>query len=183
MKKVFLSLVLGTALFAANAQVKKTSTATVVFDATTPKDDWPKATNNTVQAAMNPKNGMLEFKMKLENFSFKENNAKIKEHWLDPKCMDGAKFPEAMFKGKVVNAKAINLKADGTYKAEIAGKMTIHGVTKDVKIPATFIVAGGVVTANAEFDIASVDYGVSHPGEGAGKVSKTPKLSVTAEFK
>jgi polyisoprenoid-binding protein YceI len=183
MKKVILSAVLAAAVFAANAQVKKTSTATVVFDATTPKDDWPKATNNTVQAAMNPKNGMVEFKMKLDNFSFKENNAKIKEHWLDPKCMDGAKFPVAMFKGKVVNAKALNLKADGTYKAEVAGKMTIHGVTKAITIPATFTVAAGVVTAVSEFEVTSADYGVSHPGEGAGKVSKMPKLSVTAEFK
>jgi polyisoprenoid-binding protein YceI len=163
------------------AQVKKTNSATVTFDATTPTDEWPKATNNTVICAINVKSGQVEFKAKLENFSFKDDNKMIKEHWLDPKCMDGAKFPEAKFIGKLSDAKGLTV--DGTYNLTVKGKLTIHGKSKAVSAPVTIVVSGGAIEATSTFDITSADFGVSHPAEGAGKVSKKPKLTITASLK
>ncbi len=163
------------------AQVKKTNSASVTFDATTPNDAWPKATNNTVICAMDVKSGKVEFKAKLENFSFKDDNKMIKDHWLDAKCMDGAKFPEAKFAGKLSDAKG--LATDGTYNLTVKGKLTIHGKTKAISAPVTIIVSGGAIEASSTFVITSADFGVSHPGEGAGKVSKTPSLTISASLK
>jgi polyisoprenoid-binding protein YceI len=183
MKKLILSLTIAVIGFTAQAQIKKTSTATVTFDATTPKDDWPKATNNAVQCAINTKSGNVEFKMKLDNFTFKDNNAAIKDHWLDPKCMDGKKFPAASFKGKIVDLSKVKFATDGTYEVSVKGKLNIHGKTKEITVPATITVSGGVITTTSSFSITSADFGVSHSAEGAGKVSKTPTISISAELK
>jgi polyisoprenoid-binding protein YceI len=184
MKKVTL-LLTALSLFslATMAQIKKTTTATVSFDATTPKDDWPKATNNAVICALNTKNGKIEFKIAVANFSFKDNNAMIKEHWLDPKVMDGVKFPNATFAGKIVDLTAVDFSKNGTYTVSVTGKLTIHGVSKTVTTPGTITVKGGTVNATASFNVKNADYGISHPGEGAGKVAKVSIVTINATLK
>lgn len=186
MKKVVFALVtLSLVSLTTMAQIKKTSTGTVTFDATTPSDDWPKATNNLVNCAINTKTGKIEFKLDINNFSFKDNNAKIKEHWLDAKVMNGAdaKMAVASFSGKIADLKAVNFTKDGDYAVSVAGNLTIHGVKKAVTTPGTVSVKGTSVTLVSNFTIKSIDYGVSHPAEGAGKVSKTPSIALNATLK
>ena len=186
MKKVVFALfTLSVMSLSTIAQIKKTSTGTVTFDATTPNDDWPKATNNLVNCAINVKTGKIEFKLDINNFSFKDNNAMIKEHWLDAKVMNGAdvKMAVASFGGKIVDLKVVNFTKDGDYKVSVTGKLTIHGVSKVVTAPGTVTVKGASVVLVSNFSITSKDYGVSHPGEGAGKVSKTPIIILNATLK
>jgi polyisoprenoid-binding protein YceI len=97
--------------------------------------------------------------------------------------MDSDKFPKATFKGKITNLAAINLKADGTYSADVSGDLTMHGVTKPVSTKASFVVSGKTITTTSDFTVALADYGVNGPAIGAGKVATEPKISVVAEFK
>ena len=52
------------------AQAKKTTTATVSFDASTPADPVAKAENKTVIAAIDTKTGTVAFEAAVKNFAF-----------------------------------------------------------------------------------------------------------------
>jgi polyisoprenoid-binding protein YceI len=70
-------------------------------------------------------------------------NAKLTEHLSGPDFFDTAKFPEARFV-------STSVKVQGT-KAEIAGNLTIKGITKPITLHASFVGAGkGVAQAGGK---------------------------------
>lgn len=181
MKKSILFLALVVAAGSLFAQKKTTTSATVNFDATTSLDQLPKAENKTVVAVIDPAKGTLAFEVIMKNFTF--GNPRIQEHFNGPKWLDSEKFPTATFKGNITNLSAIDFKKDGTYDADVAGDLTIHGVTKPVKTTGKITVSGPAVSANADFAIKLEDYGVDGPQIAAGKIAKEPKITVSAELK
>lgn len=182
MKKTVLFITLAIfAGFAGIAQKKTTTSATISFDATTSLDKLPKAENKTVIASLNTKKGTIAFEALIKGFSF--SNPKMQEHFNSPNWMQSDSFPRATFKGNFNNLATINFNHDGVYPAEVAGDLTIHGVTKNTTAKGTITVAGSTVTVNADFTIQLADYGINGPAIGAGKVAKDPKISVSAELK
>ena len=163
------------------AQKKKTTTsATISFDATTPKDAYPKADNKTAVASINTKKGEVAFEAIMKSFTF--TNPKIQEHFNEPRWLDSEKYPKATFKGKITNLAAVNFAKDGTYEADVTGNLTIHGATKPVTTKATIVVAGPSISTSTEFAIKLADYGVDVSG-AAGKIALEPKIIVKADFK
>ena len=180
MKKSILFIALVAATGAMFAQKKTTTSATINFDATTSLDPLPKAENKTVIAAIDPIKGTLAFELPMKNFTF--GNPRMQEHFNGPKWLDSEKYPTAGFKGSITNLAAIDFKKNGAYDAEVAGDLTIHGVTKRIKTTGKIIVAGKAVTANTEFTIKLEDYAVAGPQIAAGKIAKEPKITVSAEM-
>ncbi len=180
MKKTILFIALVAATGAMFAQKKTTTSGSINFDATTSLDQLPKAENKTVIAAIDPKKGTLAFEVIMKNFTF--GNPRIQEHFNGPKWLDSEKFPTATFSGNITNPTAVNFSKDGTYDAEVAGDLTIHGVTKQVKTTGKIVVNGKVVSVNAEFSIKLEDYSVDGPQIGAGKIAKEPKITVAADM-
>jgi len=180
MKKTILCIALVTATGSIFAQKKTTTSGTISFDATTSKDALPKAENKTVIAAIDAKKGTIAFEAIVKNFTF--TNPKIQEHFNGETWLDSEKFPTATFKGNITNLAAVDFKKDGTYNADVAGDLTIHGITKPVKTTGKIVVAGKAVSTSADFSIKLEDYGVNGPAIGAGKVSTEPKISVSADL-
>lgn len=180
MKKTILCIALVAATGSIFAQKKTTTSGTISFDATTSKDALPKAENKTVIAAIDAKKGTIAFEAIVKNFTF--TNPKIQEHFNGETWMDSEKFPTATFKGNITNLAAVDFKKDGTYNADVAGDLTIHGITKPVKTTGKIVVAGKAVSTRADFSIKLEDYGVNGPAIGAGKVSTEPKISVSADL-
>lgn len=180
MKKTMLFIALVAATGSIFAQKKTTTSAIIYFDATTSKDALPKAENKTVIAAIDAKKGTIAFEAIVKNFSF--TNPKMQEHFNGATWMDSEKFSTASFKGNITNLTAIDFKKDGTYNADVAGDLTIHGVTKPVKTTGKITVAGKSVSASADFSIKLEDYGVNGPAIAAGKVSTEPKIAVSADM-
>jgi polyisoprenoid-binding protein YceI len=181
MKKTILLFALVAVVGASFAQKKKTTSATIKFDATTSLDALPKAENKTAVASLNTKTGDVAFESIIKSFSF--SNPKIQEHFNTAGWMDSDKFPKATFKGKITNLAAVNFKADGTYSATVEGNLTMHGVTKPVSTTASIVVSGKKISTTSDFTVALADYGVNGPAIGAGKVATDPKISVMADFK
>ena len=159
------------------AQKKTTTSGTITFDATTPGDALPKAENKATIAAINTKSGTVAFESLIKNFSF--SNVKMQEHFNGPKWMDSEKFPKATFKGRIANRDAVNFKKDGSYKANINGDLTMHGITKPVTATATIIVKGGTINTSSEFTVKLTDYSLGNAG---GKLADEPKITVAAIF-
>ena len=181
MKKTLFFIALSMVVLNGFAQKKKTTSATINFDATTNLDKLPKADNKTVIASLDTKKGNLAFEAIIKNFSF--SNPKMQEHFNSPNWMDSDKYPNANFKGKITNLSAINFKKDGTYPADVEGELKLHGKMQQLKTTGTITVKGKVVSVSADFTLKLEDYGVNGPAIGAGKVSKDPKVSVSAELK
>jgi polyisoprenoid-binding protein YceI len=181
MKKTILVLAAFVITTSVIAQAKKTTTsATISFDATTSLDAQPKAENKTVIAALDTKKGMLQFEATVKSFSF--TNPKMQEHFNGKGWMDSDQFPTATFKGKITDLKTVQFSSDGTYNVNVEGDLTIHGVTKKVTTAGVITIAGGKISSKADFTIMLADYSIDAPQVGAGKVSKDPKISVSATF-
>jgi len=160
---------------------KTTTSGTISFNATTAKDAKPKAENKTVIATVDIMRGTVAFEVIVKNFSFE--NPMMQEHFNSPVWMDSEKFPTATFKGNLTNLAAINFKKDGTYTAQVAGDLTIHGVTKTVTSAGSISVSGASIKIASDFTVLLGDYGINGPAIAAGKVATESKVSVSAEMK
>ena len=180
MKKTFLILALFVSATAVFAQKKTTTSATVTFDATTAIDALPKAENKTVVAALDTKTGDVKFEAPVKSFTF--TNPMIQDHFNGEKWMDSNKFPAFSFKGKITNLAAVKFDKDGTYTANVDGTLEVKGTQKKVTTPATIVVKGGKISTTSNFTIALADYGIAGAPIEGGKVSKEPKVTVSAEF-
>ena len=180
-KTIMLFMLLGVVTFSYAQKKKTTTSATITFDATTPKDALPKAENKTVVASLDIKTGAVAFESVVKSFSF--GNPMMQEHFNGAPWMDSEKFPKASFKGKITNLAVVNFKKDGTYTADVTGDLTMHGVTKPVKSTVSVVVKGKSVSTTSDFTVKLSDFGVNGPAIAAGKVAEEPKITVVASFK
>lgn len=79
-------------------------------------------------------------------------NKELKEIVLQPD-----KFPEITFKSTRVDLRGAQ---NARWEIEIYGNLTLHGVTKLIKIPAAVTFEGNSLRAVGEFDIDRDDFGV-----------------------
>lgn len=181
MKKTILVFALALTVGAVFAQKKTTTSATINFDATTSLDALPKAENKAAVASLDTKKGTVAFEAIIKNFSF--TNPKIQEHFNGEGWMNSDKFPTATFKGTITNLKDIKFDTDGEYTATVEGNLTIHGETKPTTTTAKITVKDKMISTTSDFSIKLEDFKVDGGAVAAGKVSKTPTISVVADFK
>jgi polyisoprenoid-binding protein YceI len=180
MKKTILFLALIATTGSLFAQKKTTTSATVSFDATTPKDALPKAENNTVIGSIDTKTGGVAFEAAVKNFSY--SNPKIQEHFNSANWMNSDQFPKFTFTGKIDKVNKVKFTTNGTYKVKVNGDLTVKGITKKTTVNGVITVASGKIKIATNFTIKLADYNITGQAIEAGKVSKEPKISVSAEF-
>jgi polyisoprenoid-binding protein YceI len=167
------------ALCAVHAQGKYfTKTGKVDFVSKAPIEDI-EATNKTVTAVLDATTGNMQFSVQMKSFEFEK---KLMQEHFNANYVESDKYPKAEFKGTIVNNKAVNYTKDGSYPVKVKGKMTIHGVTKEVEAPGTIKVSGGKITAGSTFDIRLSDYNISIPAVVKDKVSNSIKISVNTSL-
>ncbi|HRD59096.1 MAG TPA: YceI family protein [Ferruginibacter sp.] len=177
MKKTTILFALIFAAAGVFAQAKKTTSATVSFDASTEADPVAKAENKTVIAVLNTKTGAIGFEAAVKNFAFE--NKRVEEHFNAERWLNSGKFPTFAYKGKVTDITKVNFKKDGTYAVTVEGELTVKETTKPFSTPATITVKAGKVSGAASFSVNLPEYGVMADGK---KVSKDAKVSVAADF-
>lgn len=172
------SLILATLLLATNVYSQRfmTRTGKVTFFSSTPVENI-EAVNNETACAIDSKSGDVAFQVPVKSFKFEK--ALMQEHF-NENYMESDKYPKADFKGKITNLSAVDFSKDGQYSVAAAGKMTIHGVTRDVSAPGTITVKGGGITAASKFKLRPADYGIKIPGLVAGKIAKEIEVTVNS---
>lgn len=163
----------------ANAQDRYfTKTGTIEFFSKATLEDI-EAKNKTVQAVLDKKTGALQFAVQMKGFEFQK--ALMQEHF-NENYVESGKYPKAEFKGTVSNNSAVNYTKDGTYNVTVKGKMTLHGVTKDVEAPGTITVNGGKLEGKSTFNIQLSDYKISIPSVVKDKISNSIKITVDTKL-
>lgn len=138
------------------------------------------AFNNEAAAVLDAKTGDMAFQVPVKSFKFEK--ALMQEHF-NENYMESDKFPKAEFKGKITDISKVDFTKDGTYNVSSAGKMTIHGVTKDVSVPGTITVKGKEATLNSKFRIKAAEYGIKIPAAVVGKVAEVMEVTVNSNLK
>ncbi|MBZ0180491.1 MAG: YceI family protein [Melioribacteraceae bacterium] len=112
------------------------------------------------------------------------------EHLRSENWLNAEKFPYAEFKLKSIqNASSNKLSNGQKVKVTLVGDFTVHGVTKEIKVPAVLTyfeeneqtkakMPGNLLVANAEFSINLSDYGVEIPSMVVGKVNDKVEIDV-----
>jgi polyisoprenoid-binding protein YceI len=176
MKKVLFTLAVVSIGLQVSAQKFMTRSGKISFFSTTPIENI-EAFNNEVAAAVNTATSDVVFQVPVKSFKFEKQL--MQEHF-NESYMESDKFPKAEFKGKM---NATDLSKDGTYKTVVNGKLTIHGVTKDVQIPGTIIVKGAELTLNAKFNVATADYNIQIPSVAKGKIANQIEVTINSVLK
>lgn len=133
------------------------------------------AYNHAVNSALNPKTGDFVFKVLIKSFEFEK--ALMQEHF-NENYMESDSYPNATFKGKVVNLEAIEFGMNGSYDAIVKGNLTLHGVTKEVEEKGTFTVKDGRIHGNSVFDVLLADYKIKVPGAVRKQISESIEITV-----
>ena len=137
------------------------------------------AINEKATSVLDPSGGQVEFAVLMKAFMFEK--ALMEEHF-NENYVESGKFPKASFKGTIKNRSEINFTKDGTYEAKISGKLTIHGVTKDVDATGTIVVKGTAVSAKSEFKILMSNYNIDIPSLVQDKVAKEAVITVDVNY-
>ncbi|MEI7898047.1 MAG: YceI family protein [bacterium] len=161
-------------VFSAGAQKFITKSGHIKFFSDSPLEKI-EAHNRQVNSALDMATGGFVFKVLLKSFEFEK--ALMQEHF-NENYVESDKFPAATFVGKVTNIKDVDITKDGVYNADVEGKLTLHGVTKDVKEKGTFEMKQGKLIGKAKFNLAVADYKISIPGSVSNNLSKTIEVTV-----
>jgi polyisoprenoid-binding protein YceI len=135
------------------------------------------AVNNEAACALDAKTGAIQFAVPIKSFKFAK--ALMQEHF-NENYMESDKYPKAEFKGKIANINTVNFSKDGAYKVQAVGKMTIHGVTRNVNVPGILNIKNGAPVAEGVFSVRCADYGIKIPSVVAGKIAEQIKITVSA---
>lgn len=114
--------------------------------------------------------------------TFHFTNALLEEHF-NENYLHTSKIPNATYKGKLVGFDKSMLTKDGVYKLSSEGQVTLHGVTKSFKSPATLTVKGKSATFNCTFPIAAADYKIEIPELVKSKLAEQTPIEANITFK
>lgn len=125
----------------------------------------------------------------LDASSLAVGNPMMGDHLRSDKWLDIAKHPTIVFEASSLR----NVRTQGgQIVAEVAGKLTVKGVTKDVTVPVTLThlpdklgarlgdpkLQGDLLVLRANFEINRSDYAIQ-PGQMTDKVAETIHLSLS----
>ncbi len=125
----------------------------------------------------------------LDAKSLTVGNPMMGDHLRSDQWLDVAKHPTITFEAVSLG----NVRTQGTATtAEVTGKLTVKGVTKDVKVPVSLTyladklgarvndpkVKGDLLVLRANFEINRSDFGIK-PGQATDKVAETIQLSLS----
>jgi len=115
------------------------------------------------------------------NTGFKFEKALMQEHF-NENYMESSKFPKASFQGTITDPSKVNFNKDGIYQVVVAGNLTMHGVTKNLSIPAIIHVADKKISGESKFDIKLADYNITIPSVVAKQISENVTISVNCMY-
>lgn len=136
-----------------------------------------KADNKKAASLFNAATSDIAFSVPINEFQF--DKSLMQEHF-NEKYMETDKYPKASFQGKLAG---FSLGASGSQPVTATGKLTIHGVTRDVTIPGSFEMKKGKPVMQAKFTVKLADYNVTIPQLMWQNIAEEVEVTVTFTYK
>lgn len=148
-----------------------TREGTISFNASTPLEDI-RARNNQVNAIFKVEGQRIGVVLLMRDFEFP--NKLMQEHF-NENYVHSTEYPKATFLGFIRGLE------DDNEQATISGKLTIHGVTREVSLPATVRNVSSSVHLTLGFMIRPEDYNIKIPKIVFKKIAE--EVRVNADFR
>ena len=137
------------------------------------------AKNKTVVAVVDSKTGAIQFAVQMKGFEFEKQ---LMQQHFNENYVESDKFPKAEFKGSIANNGDINYSKEGTYTAKVKGKLTLHGITRDVETTGTVKVDGENLKLESNFNLLLSDYEIKIPSVVKEKISNSIQVTVDSKL-
>jgi len=132
------------------------------------------ATNSKSSSIFDLTHSLVVFSIPIKDFQFEKRL--MQEHF-NEKYMETDKHPRAIFQGKFAD---FNIQTKGVQQVKAHGKMTIHGVTREMDAVGSVENQGDIIVMKSKFIIVLEDYMVSRPQLLWQNIAE--KVEVTIEF-
>jgi hypothetical protein len=168
-------LSLGFALFAVAGWAQKYTAekAFISFYSDAPLEDIS-AENKKVTTLFNAATSDLVFSVPIKDFKFEKSL--MQEHF-NEKYLESEKFPKATFQGKV---EGFDPGKPGEQQVKANGKLSIHGVTREINVPGTMEVSGNKIVMKSKFMVKVADYDITIPQLVFQNIAE--EVQVTVDF-
>lgn len=134
-----------------------------------------KATNKKSASIFNLQTQEVAFSVPVSEFQFEK---KLMQQHFNERYMETDKFPRATFAGKV---EGFNGSITDIQSVHVIGKLTIHGVSREVTIPGTLQLQNQTAVAKAKFKVALADHKIEVPKLLWENIAEV--IEVTVDFK
>lgn len=174
---LLLAIFLSVSVNATEYNVDKKKTNLVKFISDAPVEDFEGVTNIIDgyvffegDDLLNKSNLHFEVDLRKIDTGIGLRNRHMRENYLHTD-----KYPYAVYEGKIIKA---DKKNDNSYNVEVDGKMTIHGVTKPLKVKGTLERKDKNINIKSNFEIKLTDYNIEVPKFMFLKISEVMRLIV-----
>ncbi|MEP7163275.1 MAG: YceI family protein [Ferruginibacter sp.] len=178
LKAIFILTVIITASLSVNAQKVYTKNGAISFFSKASIENIS-ADNNQVVSVLTLPTGELQFSVLIKGFHFKKS---LMEEHFNENYMESDKYPKATFKGTINDLSKVNFTTDGNYTVEVAGDLTIHGITNKTTTTGTITVKAGTITATSKFKIKLSDYKISIPKIVKDNIAEVVDVTVSCVY-
>lgn len=136
-----------------------------------------KATTSAGVSVYNATTGELDLSIPISTFQFEK--AFMQQHF-NSDYMESDKYPKAVFKGKI--QEHMDVAKDGTYPVNVAGDLTIHGVTQKRTIQGSVTIKNGIISMASEFMVKCADHSIDIPQILFYHIAESIKITVSATY-
>ncbi len=174
MKKII--LILTFVLIATNTFAQKfiTRNGEIKFEGSMTGIEEITAINKTASCIFDQSTGDFVALVLVKAFKFK---SPLMEEHFNENYLESSKFPKSTFKGKVLNYDATKLSTTKT-DFDLEGELTIHGVTKKVKVKIGLTSINGKVVASSNFLAKIADFKIEIPSLVKSKIAENIKITL-----
>ena len=136
-----------------------------------------KATTSSGVSVYNASTGELDFSVPISTFQFEK--AFMQQHF-NSDYMESDKYPRAIFKGKI--QEHIDVTREGTYTVNVAGDLTVHGITQKRTIQGSLTVKNGNISMASDFIVKCADHHIDIPQILFYHIAESIKITVSANY-
>ena len=133
-----------------------------------------KASSNTVAGAIDTTKKDFLFRVAIS--SFEGFNSRTQREHFNENYMQTEKYPEASFKGKIIED--VSFAKEGTVTVRAKGDLTIHGVVKERIIKAELTIKNNTITLHSNFTVLLSDHNIPIPKVVYQKLANEIKVEV-----
>lgn len=157
-----------------SAQLYMTRTGFVSFHSKTDLEDVL-GKNQQLYAAINLEKKQLAFMVLMKGFAFKKE---LMQTHFNENYVESDKYPKASFNGAFTGE--VN-KNGAPSPITVKGSLTLHGVTRQIEVPATLQLSNGVLTGTTTFNVIPEDYKITIPMLVRNKIDKQMKVEIKVD--
>lgn len=172
MKWMLILLCCSCSCIAAFSQQYMTRNGVARFYSRTDLEDI-EAENKQVLAVIDPAGKRIAVSLLMKGFLFKKE---LMQDHFNENYAESDRYPKAVFEGGFMEALDPNY--TGTLKLQVRGKLTLHGVTHEVDVPATLEIKDGQISGKSTFQVVPEDYGIRIPNLVRDKISRKVEVFI-----